>query len=259
MEHNFVVTKIERVAMVGKEEYPQDHITFGTDIPCNELIFHFSGQSTVFFDQVVLQTKENSIRFLPKMKVSRYEVFHQPGDCILVDFQTDNPVSDVAFVAYSDQNEYIGSLFRKLFLCWSSRKESYYFESLSILYDIFAQMTNQSYLPIRYKEKIKPAIEAINRHYLDRAIEVAELAALCDMSISYLKKIFYAVYGVSPKKYIIELKIKYACDLLRAGKMSIQQIADACHYADVYFFCRQFKQYTNVSPTEFKKKYQSTK
>ena len=259
MESKFVVTKIERVAMVGKEEYPQEHITFGTDITCNELIFHFSGQSTVFFDRVVLQTKANSIRFLPKMKVSRYEVFHQPGDCILVDFQTDVAVSDVAFVTFSNQNEYIGALFRRLFLCWSSKKEGYYFESLSLLYDIFAQMVNHRYMPVQYKKRIKPAIEEINQHFLERTIEIAKLATLCNMSESYLKKIFTTVYGISPKKYIIALKINSACELLRTAQMSIQQVADACNYSDVYFFSRQFKQCTSVSPTDFQKKYRSTK
>ena len=70
MDNVFTITKIERVAMVGKEEYPQEHIVFGTDILCNELIFHLSGESTVFFDNTVLHTKANTIRFLPKMKVS---------------------------------------------------------------------------------------------------------------------------------------------------------------------------------------------
>lgn len=259
MECNFVVTKIERVAMVGKEEYPREHITFGTNFPWNELIFHYSGQATVFFDNVVMHTKKNSIRFHPKMNASRYEVFHQPGDCILVDFQTDIPVSDVAFVTYSNQNEYIGALFRKLFLCWSSKKEGYYFKSLSLIYDIFDQMMNRSYMPVRYKERIKPAVELINQHFLDRTIEIAELAALCNMSVSYLKRLFNMVYGVSPKKYIIGLKINYACDLLRTGKFSIQQTADASNYLDVGFFSRQFKAYTGVSPTEFQRKYQSSK
>ena len=259
MVNNFVVTKIERVAMVGKEEYPQEHIVFGNDITCNELIFHFSGQSTVFYDSVVLQTKANSIRFLPKMKVSRYEVFHQPGDCILIDFQTDIPVSDVAFTTYSSQNEFIGTLFRKLFLCWSSKREGYYFECLSIIYDIFAQMTNRQYLPVQYKKQIDPAVRKINRDFLNQTIEVTELASLCNMSISYLKQLFNMVYGVPPKKYMIGLKINHACELLRSGQLTIQQIADECRYSDVYFFSRQFKQYTGVSPTEFQKKYFSSK
>lgn len=259
MEKTFAITKIERVAMVGKEEYPQEHIIFGTDITCNELIFHLSGQSTVLYDNAVLHTKANTIRFLPKMKVSRYEVFHQPGDCILVDFQTDIPVSDAAFVSYSHHNEYIGSLFRKLFLCWSSKKDNYYFESLSMVYDIFAQMTSREYMPVQYRERIAPAVEKINSSFLDQTVKMAELADICGMSVSYLKQLFNKVYGVSPKKYITGLKINHACDMLREGSFSIQQIAEKCNYSDVYFFSRQFKQYTGVSPTGFQKKYQSTK
>lgn len=259
MESGFIVTKIERVAMVGKAEYPQKHIVFGTDFPRNELIFHFSGQSTVLFDRVTLHTRPDSIRFLPKTKALRYEVFHQPGDCILIDFQTDRPISEVAFVTNSPKNKYIGSLFRKLFLCWSSKEEGYYFKCLSLIYDIFAQMTNEQYMPVQYKERIEPAVREIDRCFLDRKIEIAQLASMCNMSVSYLKRLFNMIYGVSPKKYIIGLKISYACDLLRAGQSTIQQIAEACHYSDVCFFSRQFKQYIGISPKDFQKKYLSSK
>lgn len=245
--------------MVGSEEYPQQHIVFGTNIECNELIFHYSGQSTVFYDREVLQTKANSIRFLPKMKVSRYEVFHQPGDCILVDFQTDIPVSKTAFVLYSSQNAHMGALFRKLFVCWSAKKDGYYFECLSLLYYIFSQMERRDYIPVAQKERIRPAIDEINRNYLKKNIAVEDLAVLCNMSVSYLKRLFYVTYGVSPKKYMIGLKMNHACNLLRAGELSVQQIAETCNYSCVCFFSRQFKQYIGVSPTQFQKEYISSK
>ena len=54
MEEKFVITEIGRVIMVGKEEYPKGTISFSHTVKYNELIFHFSGQATVFFDDLIL-------------------------------------------------------------------------------------------------------------------------------------------------------------------------------------------------------------
>ena len=74
MEEKFVITEIKRIVMVGKNEYSEPMLSFGHTLNYNELIFHFSGHATVFFDDLVLETKPNTIRFLPKGETKRYEV-----------------------------------------------------------------------------------------------------------------------------------------------------------------------------------------
>ena len=74
-----------------------------------------------------------------------------------------------------------------------------------------------------------------------------------------LKKLFALKYKISPKQYILQLKMNYACDLLRCGEYSISQIADICGYSDIYTFSRQFKVAFGLSPTAFARKYQSSK
>jgi AraC family transcriptional regulator len=66
-------------------------------------------------------------------------------------------------------------------------------------------------------------------------------------------------YGIPPKKYIIALKINYACELLRLGQYSITQVADLCGFANIYFFSRQFKEYMGITPTRFAKDCKSSK
>ena len=51
----------------------------------------------------------------------------------------------------------------------------------------------------------------------------------------------------------------YASDLLRHGEHSISQIATLCGYDEIYSFSRQFKNEFGLSPTEFIKKYKSSK
>ena len=75
----------------------------------------------------------------------------------------------------------------------------------------------------------------------------------------YLKKLFIKKLGVSPIKYIIQLKINHACDLLHSKRCSITQVSELCGYDNVYYFSRQFKEYTGTSPAIFIERYKSSK
>ena len=260
MEEIFVITEIERVVMVGKNEYSEPMLSFGHILNHNELIFHFSGQATVFFDDLVLETKPNTIRFLPQGETKRYDVLrHERGECIDVCFSADRPLSSQAFVMNVAQSEKLGALFKKLFSTWVSKKEGYYFESVSLLYRIFAEMQKDTAKPNRHKSKIAPAMEMIHNEFLARDFSLKELAAMCGMGESYFQKLFKEIHGISPKKYIIQLKINHACDLLRLERYTVTQIAELCNFSDIYFFSRQFKEYMGITPTRFMEKYRSSK
>jgi len=260
MEKDFIITKIDRIIMVGKEEYPEKKTAFGTRVSSNELIFHISGNVTVYFDDLIMETHPGTIRFLPRGEVSRYEVDrHMPGDCIDIFFQTDRPVACEAFVTDVLKNERIERLFKKVFVTWVSKEEGYYHECIALLYSIFAELEKSRYVPKDHYLKIKPAVDMIHSSFLQETPSIEKLSELCGISESYLKRIFREKYGISPKKYIIQLKINYACDLLRLERYTITQIAELCNFSDVYFFSRQFKAYMGISPTQFIKKYRSSK
>jgi len=260
MEEKFVITEIKRIVMVGKNEYSEPMLSFGHTLHYNELIFHFSGHAMVFFDDLVLETKPNTIRFLPKGETKRYDVLRQErGECIDVFFSADRPLSSQAFVMNVAQSEKLGALFKKLFSTWISKKEGYYFESVSLLYRIFAEMQKDTAKPSRHKLKIAPAMDIIHSDFLKRDFSLSELAAICKMGESYFQKLFKEIHGISPKKYIIQLKINHACDLLRLERYTVTQIAELCNFSDVYFFSRQFKEYMGITPTQFIKKYRSSK
>ena len=260
MEEKFIITEINRVIMVGKDEYPEMTTSFGHTLQRNELVFHFSGQATVFFDDLILETKPGTIRFLPQGTPKRYTVLRRErGECIDVFFSTDRPVSPEAFVISTPQSEKTGALFKRLFATWASKKEGYYFESLSLLYRIFAEIQQSTYIPTPYKAKIAPAMDMIHNDFLTRDLSLNGLAAICKMGESYFQKLFKKIHGVSPKKYIIQLKINHACELLRLERYSVTQVAQLSRFSDVYFFSRQFKEYMGITPTQFIKKYKSSK
>ena len=260
MNQNFIITEISRVIFVGKNEYPQKKTSFNNHLSYNELIYHYNGKSKVFFNGKTLDVEENTIRFLPKGENKEYIVEKEElGECIDVFFDTELPISDEAFTIKLTENTTIGNLFKKLFSLWVSKNEGYYFECISLLYKIFAELQKRNYIPQNQYDLIKPAIKLIEENFLGNKISVPYLADKCGISEVYLKKIFIKRFGVSPIKYIIQLKINHACDLLRSECYSIRQVANLCGYEDVYYFSRQFKSYVGATPSDFVKKFKSSK
>ena len=260
MKQDFIITGINRVILVGKNEYPQNRIVFNHSALSSELIYHFDGKSTVYFNGKVLEIEENTIRFLPKGEVREYIVDkHIRGECIDIFFDTDIPLSDEAFVIKITENTTIANLFKKLFAVWVSKNDGYYFECISLLYKIFAEMQKKNYIPQNQYDLIKPAIEYVEENFLVNKISVPFLADRCGISEAYLKKLFIKKFGMSPIKYIIRLKINHACDLLRSKQYSITQVAELCGYDNVYYFSRQFKEYVGTAPSVFVEKYISSK
>ena len=260
MEEKFIITDIHRVAMVGKSEYPDMKTSFSPNLKYNELIFHYSGQCTVYFDDLAMEMKPNTIRFLPKGEAKRYDVVRRElGECIFVCFSTDVPISECAFSIDTSQNEKFGTLFKKLFSTWVGKNNGYYFDSISILYKIFAELQKSNPAPRQHFLKIKPAVDFIHERFLQEEPSISSLAAMCGIKESYFQRLFKERYGVSPKKYIIQLKVNHACELLRLERYSVTQIAELCNFSDLYFFSRQFKEYMGITPTQFVKKYKSSK
>ena len=109
-------------------------------------------------------------------------------------------------------------------------------------------------------EKIRPAIEYIHANFLsDKIISSDELADICKVSYSYVKKLFMQKFKVSPKRYVVSLKMNYASELLKYGEHSVSKITEMCGYADIYAFSHQFKKEFGLSPSEFVKKYVSSR
>lgn len=261
MNGPFVVTGIRRIIYVGENEYTETVTSFPYSHGSgNELIYHLSGEAAVSFNGQQLYTTTDTIRFLPQGDVWEYVVRRKkPGACIDIVFDTDTPVFSEALVLKIAQSEKIKGMFKKIFSIWVAKNEGYYFECVSILYKIFAELQKKNYMPDQQFAVIRPAIEYISEHFLDAKISVDALAAICGISHSYLKKLFVVKFGVPPSKYIIQLKINYACDLLHSKRYTITQISEMCGYRDIYFFSRQFKEYMGISPSEFINKYKSSK
>ena len=81
----------------------------------------------------------------------------------------------------------------------------------------------------------------------------AMIAQVLGLSVSQAARVFVSVMGKPPGRFVIETRIERACRMLLDSPMQVSEIADALGYQDVFFFSRQFKQLTGLSPKQVRK------
>jgi len=104
------------------------------------------------------------------------------------------------------------------------------------------------------KKKNRPlerSIRYIHSAYSQK-LSIPQLAAMENLSNSRYIALFNKHMGMSPSAYILELRLNYACELLKSTDMSIKQVGHLVGYTDSHFFSKIFKKYTGISPTEYK-------
>ena len=134
-----------------------------------------------------------------------------------------------------------------------------FFEDHSVLGN--AETHGIFYLLMSYHEK-KPEISG-NRHvieakkYIDsnfhRPLTISEIAGSLFISDRYLYNLFVENEGISPKKYLNNLRLTKACSMLRESNDSIGEVAASVGFRDVLTFSRFFAKNIGASPTSYRK------
>lgn len=122
-------------------------------------------------------------------------------------------------------------------------------EIMSLFYRLIHEISSVN----NRKSIIYPAIDYVEKNYSEIELDNELLASKCNISEVYLRKKFVAELGVSPRQYVINIRIKAAEGLLSEGKLSVKEISEKCGFSNQYHFCRMFKQKNGVSPSEYSK------
>lgn len=86
------------------------------------------------------------------------------------------------------------------------------------------------------------------RRRLSDAIGVEEMAQAAGVSRSQLSRDFRHKLGVSPARYLTELRLDVALELVRKGELSIKEVADRVGFASPNYFGKVFTRRFGVAP-----------
>ena len=227
-----------------------------TNRPSHGLAIFFGGKRTYTFEHKKFTIDGNAIVYFPKG--STYTISQETAaDCYAINFQLkDDTCFEPFFMTLKNPHDYLHH-FKSADKAWRHRSPSYQLLIKSELYSIIYKMQNEYRETFTAKSagSIQPAIDFIHSHYLTESISVSDLAARCGMSEVYLRKLFQKKYGTSPNRYIKNLKLQYAAELLLSNFYSVHQICYMSGFNDESYFSREFKKHYHVSPSQFRSAY----
>jgi AraC-like DNA-binding protein len=83
----------------------------------------------------------------------------------------------------------------------------------------------------------------------------AELASIAGMSRSQLSRNFHRFVGASLRAYVLDLRLKRACERLIHSSQSITATSLECGFYDASHFDRAFRRRFGITPGEFRRRY----
>lgn len=99
--------------------------------------------------------------------------------------------------------------------------------------------------------QITAALTFVNDHYQEE-IKVGALAEICGMSETYFRKVFEEYVHMLPMDYINLVRVQSACELMKRGNDSMEEVALKVGFSTTSTFNRNFKKFFNTSPYQWK-------
>jgi transcriptional regulator GlxA family with amidase domain len=101
-------------------------------------------------------------------------------------------------------------------------------------------------------DRIARAVAAMHAQ-LARPWRVDELAAIAQLSVSRFAHLFRRSLAVPPGRYLQNLRIDRARQLLEEAAAAVADVQRSVGYADPSHFARDFRRHVGVSPREYRR------
>lgn len=98
---------------------------------------------------------------------------------------------------------------------------------------------------------IEQAVEFINKSHLSEGSDNDSIAKAAGVSPNYLTRIFQEYIGISLHKYVMNLKVEKAWQLLLTGRVNVSEAARLTGFSSIHVFSKTFKNIMGISPSEF--------
>ena len=84
-------------------------------------------------------------------------------------------------------------------------------------------------------------------------IRISDISKNIGISSQYAFEVYKTIYGISPRKHLNNLIIGKVNSFLQKPDLSISEISQTLGYSTPGHFSRQFKRWTDLTPTEYRK------
>lgn len=173
--------------------------------------------------------------FLLEAQVNKTQGFGSRLKLSSVDFTSLQQLLDAAIEEYSDERAGKKTLLLAYFMQIVT--------TLSRLYDAPSKQREIS--------GMAEAAAYMENHYMED-ITIEQVLEISHYSQRHFIRLFSAAYNTTPQKYLMGIRIRRACSLLRENTLSITEIALRCGFSDSNYFSRAFRKSCGMTPSQYR-------
>ena len=94
-------------------------------------------------------------------------------------------------------------------------------------------------------------LDYINEHFNEK-ISLSDLSQRCFYNPAYFSRLFKKAFNMSFTDYIMDLRLKRCCELLKKSDYTIDKIIEECGFSDRNTFYERFKNKYGCTPSEYR-------
>ena len=241
------IVPVEREAMSTKTD-PR---------PFHTIAYRFLGDACMSDQNGDTYLKTGDILFIPSNH--RYSTKSSAENLVAIHFTCSAKVFDRIIKFTPKSRLYYDNKFRKLQEVWQKKQFGYEYECISIVYGILNMIEKElaEFSIFDKNRHLSNVMEYINENYTDSSISVGKLASMCGMSETFFIKTFNENFKISPLKYINNLRLRHALELLGTDYYNISEIAEKSGFSNVYYFSSFIKKATGLSPAKLRNSHEN--
>lgn len=203
--------------------------------------------------------KQLTCFYVPPYTIHNEKHFAPEMDLVSIGFElseSDAPFNHITLV--SDKDGFIADKINNIEREFTDQPH-FFSENINAYLSLIYNRILQS----QYKELDNSPQESANfdyiinyfNEYFMTSIDIESVASTIGYCPDHFRLLFKKRTGVSPKHYIIQLRLKYAHVLICSTDLPLKQIAEQCGYNDYFQFNSIFKKYYGHSPIYFREKH----
>lgn len=211
--------------------------------PFSALSFRVCGSAAFEVGDMVFQSCPGNILFLPSGV--NYSARYTDGESIVVHLAGCNYRQVEYYTLHNPR--YLQKMFSSMLDDWrtSLRVNKVKAAIFSILHTLEEDQAQN------YGDALNDCLSYIQEHFCDPELKISDLCLISGISESVLDRRFQMCFGLSPKQFILKMRLNYAIQLLTRGNDSVRNVSRLAGFRDEKYFSRIVKERFGQSPSAF--------
>lgn len=220
-----------------------------------ELIYCTGGEGRLYFDGGVLPYQAGDVIVIPPL-VSHWNESGTGFTNLHLNMTGLSLSEKEPFLLRDDSNHFLLDAFSAAFFHFSSEpgKQTELLSAYANLIVCLIQAGRSA--PLR-----NPTVEEIEQHiirsYPDETFELESYLRSLPFNYDYLRKLFKNETGVTPHRFLSDIRLQAAAERLgfsESDGVSIAEVGRLCGFHDPLYFSRAFRKKYGLSPSQYQKR-----